>query len=1083
MTPPVRPDRRHRGPGWPAGDRRPSLRRRPRRRARRRPRARSARGRCCSTAGAVGRDDTLRGAGVVNGSRLDAVAPAESDPSPAPRRGRRRRPLPSSPSIVEAGPGGRRRRAPPAGRHVVGRSPSAAVALADGALEPHHALLDVDADGTVRFVQLTGRVPAGSTASRSPRRLPSPTAACSCSGASRLRVGRDVGPGRRVGGAHGDAGRPVAADAAAHAAATPALGADADRRAGSGRPGGASERRRPARPRRRRLLGSAGVAVVMRSPMFLLFGAVGVARLGRHVARRPDRRRPRRPPGAAPAATRDVAAFVAAVEEQRAARWLHHLAVNPGVAAAVSAGVHACAATCGPGGRPRRRLPRHARAGVRSTGTSSSTRPAAPLPSGAGRRRRRRRALRRRRRAGRPRSGRGAGGRRHRRAARSFVRSIVQLATWVGPADWRLVVVADDPAALGLVPWLPHAAGGGRHVVAADDADVLAAALVARRTTTSRHVVVVTDRPDLLAQRTGPLRRFLGAAPSVAVLVALPPARPSPAMCRSVSRSAPSGSPGGGPTLRPPTRPRPVHAAGVSTADGRDRRPRARRAARPGGPARRRRLRWRPSIGIGALSEQHGAGPIDDAIAIAAGWRAAGPDPPPAAAIGLTADGVVEIDLARDGPHALIAGTTGSGKSELLRTLVVSLAARSSPDHLTFVLVDYKGGSTFDACADLPHTVGVVTDLDDRLAERALVSLDAEIRRRERLLRAAGADDLAGVPRRARPRRRCPASSSWSTSSPPSPPSCPLPPGARRRRPARSQPRHPPRAGHPAPGRRRQRRHPRQHQPPPRPAPAGRRRRPRRRRRRRAGDVPAWHAGADDAAPRPGRDGRVPVGAQHRAGHAAGRRRAPRRRRRRSSSGGTDTELAVLVRSIRNAAALSDVGAAAPAVAAAAADPPRRPPDDARRARRRAGRAAARRRCAGARRTATWRCSAPRSGHDDGAAVADRRRLPRHRAVATHVYVIDARGDERLDELVALPHCGGVVRPARAASARRLLRRSAPSSTRAARQAAARVRRTSSSPSTACRRCAPRSTRHAARAATRRCSGSSPRVPASASSA
>jgi DNA segregation ATPase FtsK/SpoIIIE, S-DNA-T family len=78
-----------------------------------------------------------------------------------------------------------------------------------------------------------------------------------------------------------------------------------------------------------------------------------------------------------------------------------------------------------------------------------------------------------------------------------------------------------------------------------------------------------------------------------------------------------------------------------------------------------------------------------------------------------------------------------------LRTLVAELAARSGPDHVTFVLVDYKGGATFDACADLPHTVGVVTDLDERLAARALVSLEAELRRREGLFRAAGADDLA----------------------------------------------------------------------------------------------------------------------------------------------------------------------------------------------------------------------------------------------------------------------------------------------------------------------------------------------------
>ena len=73
---------------------------------------------------------------------------------------------------------------------------------------------------------------------------------------------------------------------------------------------------------------------------------------------------------------------------------------------------------------------------------------------------------------------------------------------------------------------------------------------------------------------------------------------------------------------------------------------------------------------------------------------------------------------------------------------MASLAARCSPDHVCFVLVDYKGGATFDACAELPHTVGVVTDLDGRLAERALVSLEAELRRRERLLRSVGAVGL-----------------------------------------------------------------------------------------------------------------------------------------------------------------------------------------------------------------------------------------------------------------------------------------------------------------------------------------------------
>lgn len=96
----------------------------------------------------------------------------------------------------------------------------------------------------------------------------------------------------------------------------------------------------------------------------------------------------------------------------------------------------------------------------------------------------------------------------------------------------------------------------------------------------------------------------------------------------------------------------------------------------------------------------------------------------------------------RDGPHGLIAGTTGAGKSELLQTLVASLAVVNRPDELTFVLVDYKGGSAFKDCARLPHTVGMVTDLDPHLVERALASLSAELRRREQLLAAAGAKDI-----------------------------------------------------------------------------------------------------------------------------------------------------------------------------------------------------------------------------------------------------------------------------------------------------------------------------------------------------
>ncbi|MGH8918007.1 MAG: FtsK/SpoIIIE domain-containing protein, partial [Actinomycetes bacterium] len=107
------------------------------------------------------------------------------------------------------------------------------------------------------------------------------------------------------------------------------------------------------------------------------------------------------------------------------------------------------------------------------------------------------------------------------------------------------------------------------------------------------------------------------------------------------------------------------------------------------------------------------------------------------ALIGVGLDGPYVIDLRRDGPHGLVAGTTGAGKSELLQTLVASLAVANRPDAMVFVLVDYKGGSAFKDCADLPHTAGMVTDLDAHLVERALESISAELRRRERLLASA----------------------------------------------------------------------------------------------------------------------------------------------------------------------------------------------------------------------------------------------------------------------------------------------------------------------------------------------------------
>ncbi len=118
------------------------------------------------------------------------------------------------------------------------------------------------------------------------------------------------------------------------------------------------------------------------------------------------------------------------------------------------------------------------------------------------------------------------------------------------------------------------------------------------------------------------------------------------------------------------------------------------------------------------------------------------------AVVGVGAEGPLSVDLRTEGPHALIAGTTGSGKSELLRTFVASAAATLPPDRLAFLLVDYKGGAAFAPCAALPHVVDVVSDLDEHMAERALVSLEAELKRRERTLADHGAKDLVELQRR-----------------------------------------------------------------------------------------------------------------------------------------------------------------------------------------------------------------------------------------------------------------------------------------------------------------------------------------------
>lgn len=121
------------------------------------------------------------------------------------------------------------------------------------------------------------------------------------------------------------------------------------------------------------------------------------------------------------------------------------------------------------------------------------------------------------------------------------------------------------------------------------------------------------------------------------------------------------------------------------------------------------------------------------------------------AVIGTTAGEPAVVDIVGDGPHAVVVGTTGAGKSELLVTWVASLARTYTPERVVFLLADFKGGTAFDALAHLPHVTGVITDLDAGAARRAVESLRAELRRRETHLAARGLRDVAapgaGLPR------------------------------------------------------------------------------------------------------------------------------------------------------------------------------------------------------------------------------------------------------------------------------------------------------------------------------------------------
>ncbi|MFG1606759.1 FtsK/SpoIIIE domain-containing protein [Actinoplanes sp. NPDC049265] len=345
---------------------------------------------------------------------------------------------------------------------------------------------------------------------------------------------------------------------------------------------------------------------------------------------------------------------------------------------------------------------------------------------------------------------------------------LLQLATLRSPDDLRLVVVtARDDDTLGWTRWLPHLDAGDAidtpcwigNTAATRAARVkeLSELVEARRRENgsqparySEEVVVVLDGALALRHLPG-MRDVLRDGPSAGVYVICVD-RNDMNECHGVCRiddAATMSLNRDRADHDRPVRPEGVDAATVS------------RLARALTPMRDRLTLAAAQTAIPFPVRQADLYDVDIRTpdGVASLWRRV-PGPSMAAVIGADASGPVVVDLAEQGTHAMLGGTTGAGKSVLLQTLVTALLLANTPEELNLVLVDFKGGSAFLPFQNCPHVVGLIRStgataadvFDQAAADRVIRSVRAETNRREAALAPFGGEiDEYWKARRANP--------------------------------------------------------------------------------------------------------------------------------------------------------------------------------------------------------------------------------------------------------------------------------------------------------------------------------------------